>query len=154
MDFENANPEVVSVSKVKRIDPHPYDDDYAETIDGEEVFDLIRDIGDPEHPLTLEQLKVVCKEQIYVKNNLIRVEFTPTIPHCSMSTVIGLSIRVRLMRCLAPATKIDVYIKEGTHNSEKTINKQLNDKERCIAALENNHLLGVVNGCLRRCETE
>ena len=71
MDFENANPEVVSVSKVKRIDPHPYDDDYAETIDGEEVFDLIRDIGDPEHPLTLEQLKVVCKEQIYVKNKWV-----------------------------------------------------------------------------------
>lgn len=30
-----------------------------DAIDSEEVFELIRDINDPEHPLTLEQLKVV-----------------------------------------------------------------------------------------------
>jgi hypothetical protein len=29
-----------------------------------------------------------------------------------------------------------------------TVNKQLNDKERVQAALENAHLLGVVEGCL------
>lgn len=29
-----------------------------------------------------------------------------------------------------------------------TVNKQLNDKERVAAALENSHLLGVVEGCL------
>ena len=28
------------------------------------------------------------------------------------------------------------------------VNKQLNDKERVAAALENKHLLGVVHGCL------
>ena len=30
-----------------------------DAIDAEEVFDLIRHVNDPEHPLTLEQLKVV-----------------------------------------------------------------------------------------------
>jgi len=39
-------------------------------------------------------------------------------------------------------------IREGTHASEVAINKQLADKERVTAALENNHLLEVVNQCL------
>ncbi|KAM0792116.1 Cytosolic iron-sulfur assembly component 2B [Microbotryomycetes sp. NB124-2] len=61
-------------------------------IDREEVFDLIRSISDPEHPLTLEQLAVVSAPQITVNNGSrpsVLVEFTPTIPHCSMATLIG-----------------------------------------------------------------
>jgi metal-sulfur cluster biosynthetic enzyme len=64
----------------------------------------IRHINDPEHPLTLEQLHVVCREHVTVEerdeNGLSRVAvlFTPTIPHCSMATLIGLSIRVKLLR--------------------------------------------------------
>lgn len=63
-----------------------------------EVFDLIRDINDPEHPLTLEQLKVVAEELIKVSSQTktVQVNFTPTIPHCSMATLIGLCIRVNL----------------------------------------------------------
>jgi metal-sulfur cluster biosynthetic enzyme len=56
------------------------------------VADLIRSISDPEHPLTLEQLAVVSSEQITVnhgKRPSVLVEFTPTIPHCSMATLIG-----------------------------------------------------------------
>ena len=53
-----------------------------------EIFDLIRDINDPEHPLTLEQLNVVTEEQIAIDADKhdIKVMFTPTIPHCSMAT--------------------------------------------------------------------
>lgn len=39
-------------------------------------------------------------------NNRIVVQFTPTIPHCSMATLIGLCIRVRLLRCLPPRFKV------------------------------------------------
>ncbi|PVU90211.1 hypothetical protein BB561_004983 [Smittium simulii] len=70
-------------------------------------------------------------------------EFTPTIPHCSMATLIGLSIRVCLIRNLPSRFKIDVKVRSGTHNSEAAINKQLNDKERVSAALENSNLLEV-----------
>ena len=53
-----------------------------------EIFDLIRDINDPEHPLTLEQLNVVTEEQIAIDADKhdTKVMFTPTIPHCSMAT--------------------------------------------------------------------
>ncbi|ELU44557.1 hypothetical protein AG1IA_01417 [Rhizoctonia solani AG-1 IA] len=60
-----------------------------EPIDSEEIFG--RSINDPEHPLTLEQLKVVSAEQITVSPNHVMVRFTPTIPHCSMATLIGQS---------------------------------------------------------------
>lgn len=65
-----------------------------------------------------------------------------------MATLIGLSIQVKLLRSLPPTMKIEVSIKPGTHASEEAINKQLNDKERVAAALENIHLLQVVNKCL------
>lgn len=43
---------------------------------------------------------------------------------------------------------MDINVRQGTHQSENAVNKQLNDKERVAAALENAHLLEVVNQCL------
>ena len=82
-------------------------DNSVEPIDQEEIFgnhllynliysaltltfpDLIRSIYDPEHPNTLEELRVVSAPQIAIGSNHIKVEFTPTVPHCGMSTLIG-----------------------------------------------------------------
>ncbi|WWC98170.1 hypothetical protein V866_005061 [Kwoniella sp. B9012] len=119
-----------------------------EDIDAEEVYDLLRSITDPEHPVSLEALRVVNPDDIHVAGNRVLVYLTPTIPHCSMSTLIGLSLRVRLLRALPPRYRVDIRIKSGTHQSEHAVNKQLNDKERVQAALENKHLLNVVEGCL------
>jgi len=145
-----------------------------DTIDQREVFDMIRNIQDPEHPLTLEQLNVVNCSHISVTDNhvlsnvvddannndndqdtnqetmhsLVDVKFTPTIPHCSMATLIGLCIRVKLLRSLPKRFKVTVRINPGTHASEASINRQLNDKERVIAAMENTHLFSVVNKCI------
>jgi len=133
-----------------------------DVVDADEVFEIIRNIQDPEHPLTLEQLGVVSRSQIKVKDILdlpeeersktpystLNVRFTPTIPHCSMATQIGLCLRVKLDRSLPARFKTTVSIEPGTHSSEKAINKQLADKERVCAALENKHLLGIVNRCI------
>ena len=129
-----------------------------DAIDADEIFEIIRNIQDPEHPLTLEQLGVVSRSQIEVEENSpdeiskVDVRFTPTIPHCSMATMIGLCIRVKLLRSLPSSGrfKVSVRIEPGTHNSENSVNKQLADKERVCAALENKHLLGVVNKCIRQ----
>ena len=124
-----------------------------DTIDADEIFDIVRNIQDPEHPLTLEQLGVVSTEQITVNDrpdgpfSTVDVRFTPTIPHCSMATQIGLCLKVKLDRSL-PRFKTAVRIEPGTHASEKAINKQLADKERVCAALENKHLLEIVNKCI------
>ena len=95
-------------------------EDLEDPIDSLEVFDLIRKINDPEHPLTLEQLKVVTYSNILVEddNNFIRIYFTPTIPHCSMATLIGLCIRVKLIRSLPSRFKVDIMVTPGSHASE------------------------------------
>jgi len=124
----------------------------SEEIDQEEIFELIRSISDPEHRnMTLEQLAVVSAPQITFDSRApsrLFVEFTPTVPHCGMSTFIGLSIRVRLLRSLPQRYKIDIRVKPGSHQSEQALNKQLNDKERVAAALENPALLEVLEQCL------
>ena len=55
---------------------------------------MIRCINDPEHPLTLEELSVVQQDMIDISDddNKCIVHFTPTIPHCSMATLIGMVV--------------------------------------------------------------
>ncbi|KAM7385285.1 hypothetical protein PAMP_001373 [Pampus punctatissimus] len=152
--LENANPVIFQRSGERLLTAADEDEDVHDPIDDREIFDillhLIRSINDPEHPLSLEELNVV--EQMRVKVNdadsTVGIEFTPTIPHCSMATLIGLSIKVKLLRSLPDRFKIDVHITPGTHASEEAVNKQLADKERVAAALENASLLEVVNQCL------
>ena len=126
------------------------DEAVRDPIDSLEVFELLRGIKDPEHPNSLEQLRVVEPDLISVDDaaSRIRVFFTPTVPHCSMTTLIGLCIRVKLMRCLPRRFKMIVLVTPGSHEQELGVNKQLNDKERVAAALENEGLLRVVSSCL------
>ncbi|KAM6923134.1 cytosolic iron-sulfur assembly component 2B [Lycodopsis pacificus] len=147
--LENANPVVFQRSGDRLLTSNEEDEDVHDPIDEREIFDILS-ISDPEHPLSLEELNVV--EQVRVKvsdaESIVGIEFTPTIPHCSMATLIGLSIKVKLLRSLPDRFKIDVHITPGTHASEEAVNKQLADKERVAAALENSSLLEVVNQCL------
>jgi metal-sulfur cluster biosynthetic enzyme len=152
----NANPTVYEVKTHEESNSrfsYAINNGDREWIDSEELFEWIRHIHDPEHPYTLEQLHVIFMDSIHVrdKENSVVVEFTPTIPHCTMATLIGLCIRVRLMRCLPKRFKITVKVTEGSHQTEDQLNRQLNDKERVAAALENQQLLGVVNQCLASC---
>ena len=52
------------------------------------------------------------------------------------------------MRSLPRRFKVLVEIYPGTHASRDAVNKQLKDKERVAAALENSSLLDVVNKCI------
>ncbi|XP_039003151.1 protein AE7-like [Hibiscus syriacus] len=147
----NANPIVYEKKErqVRKVTSVP--DEYAvEPIDQEEIFDHIRDIKDPEHPYSLEELKVITEDAIEVddERSYVRVTFTPTVEHCSMATVIGLCLRVKLMRSLPSRYKMDIRVAPGTHATEAAVNKQLNDKERVAAALENPNLLDMVDECL------
>lgn len=169
MELENINPNIYNKVGDRIVLEEEEDDDIIDEFDSREIFgkikiltikylyfkypytlDLIRGINDPEHPLTLEELHVVEDSLIYVDNqkNVVKVLYTPTIPHCSMATLIGLSIRVKLLRSLPPRFKVSVEINPGTHASEHSVNKQLADKERVAAALENVHLIKVINQCI------
>jgi len=148
--LENVNPKLYNVASDRSVTDSDLDDSVTDPFDSREIFDLIRVINDPEHPLSLEQLNVVSEDQVLVDDlaSHVEIQFTPTIPHCSMATLIGLAIRVKLLRSLPSRFKVDVSIYPGSHASEVAVNKQLADKERVAAALENSHLLEVVNQCL------
>lgn len=128
----------------------PADEYTVEPIDQQEIFDHIRDIKDPEHPYSLEELKVITEEAVEVddQKSYVRVTFTPTVEHCSMATIIGLCLRVKLLRSLPPRYKVDIRVAPGSHATEAAVNKQLNDKERVAAALENPNLVDMVDECL------
>ncbi|KAH0483344.1 MAG: hypothetical protein KVP17_002910 [Porospora cf. gigantea B] len=115
------------------------------TVTTQEVFSMIRSLRDPEHTsLTLEQLFVVKEALICIEGQHITVRFTPTIPHCSQATIIGLMIRVQLLWLLPACHEVTVTVTEGTHANEASINKQLADKERVQAALENPNVIRIV----------
>lgn len=61
------------------------------------VSDVIRSIRDPEKPNTLEELDVVTEKCVEVQElgedeYLIIIKFSPTVPHCSLATLIGESL--------------------------------------------------------------
>uniref|UniRef100_A0A224XYQ2 MIP18 family-like domain-containing protein n=1 Tax=Panstrongylus lignarius TaxID=156445 RepID=A0A224XYQ2_9HEMI len=150
----NSNPKLYVKSDERIITDAERDEDLVDEFDEREVFDLIRNINDPEHPLTLEELNVVELSNVKVNNekNEVIVHFTPTIPNCSMATLIGLTIRVQLQRSLPARFKTKVLITPGTHSTEDAINKQLGDKERVAAATENTALIQTINQCLATVE--
>ena len=131
-----------------------------EEIDEQEVYDLISTISDPEHPLSLGSLGVVKIDDISIlaptstrsRISTVTVLLTPTTSACSLTTVIGLGVKVRLLQALPPRFRIDVRIKEGTSQTADEVNKQLGDKERVAAAMENRNLINVVNTMLATCE--
>lgn len=150
IQLDNAAPQIFNKSDARQISDGDLDDNVEDPIDAREIFDLVKDIKDPEHPLTLEELNVIREEQIKydAETQVVSIEFSPTINRCSMAPLIGLSIIVKLLRTLPDELKIDVKISAGTHDAEQEYNKQLNDKERVAAALENDNLLGVINACI------
>jgi metal-sulfur cluster biosynthetic enzyme len=134
------------------------EEDIEELADGElqdlreEVFDFIRTIKDPEHPYSLEQLRVVSEGAINVQwmreidprlsedddRVLVTVQFQPTVAHCSLATLIGLCIRYCVLKNFDHLPiKLDLLVTPGSHTTEDEINRQVNDKERVCAALEN-----------------
>jgi len=130
-----------------------------DSLDEQEIYDLISTVMDPEHPHTLGELNVVRLPDIHVtqpRNGhrglaTVLVELTPTINHCSLATIIGLAVRVRLERVLPPNYRVDVRMKDGSHAQDEEVTKQLSDKERVAAALENNTLAGMIDNMLKDC---
>lgn len=159
-DEESVNESDASSDVADEKTPDNEDDvELADPVDPQEIYDLTAHISDPEHPLSLGQLSIVNLEDIEVHDDgnpnhmaEIIIRITPTITHCSLATLIGLGIRVRLERSMPPRFRFTIMLKKGTHSSENQVNKQLNDKERVAAACENEQLLGVVSNMLSTCK--
>ena len=153
--------------------------------DAEDIFDEIGGIADPEKPMfTLADLKVVQEDRCFIhyspvdpearpvmvlnasgipmkryptRTAYVRVVLKPTVKHCHLMMVIGLSVRAKLMFDLPHINtvwKVDLAVEPGSHVQEEEITKQINDKERVCAALENPHILKEVKALLNPYEGE
>ncbi|XP_024933997.2 protein AE7 isoform X2 [Ziziphus jujuba] len=120
-EFFNANP-VVYKKKERQVRGAPSDTDESavEPIDHLEVFDHLRNIKDPEHHYSLEELRVISEDAIEVEDHcsFVRVTFTPTVNSCGMALVIALCLRMKLMRSLPSRYKVDIRVAPGSHSDE------------------------------------
>ena len=57
--LQNATPTLFQKAKPREKKASDWDDDVSDPWDAREVFELIREIRDPEHPMSLEELGVV-----------------------------------------------------------------------------------------------
>lgn len=81
-------------------------------------------IKDPEKPNTLEDLNVITEESVQVVpledgGYYVRIDFFPTVPHCSLASLIGLCLRGKIHESLAERIKLDIVIAEGRHSTEE-----------------------------------
>lgn len=162
--MENENPTILN-----NLNPRfliELKDGKLQNLTKETIFELIRDIKDPEHPYTLEQLQVVNLEDIFIseftlndfvknENNYcskglplkyIKVIFKPTVPHCSMAGIIGLCIIYKITKYTN--ILLIVELKEDSHSQVYALNKQLSDKDRVMAAFQNEDLRNVIEHCI------
>ncbi|TNV75530.1 hypothetical protein FGO68_gene7357 [Halteria grandinella] len=122
----------------------------------EEVYDIIRTIQDPEKPLSLEDLGVVQDDLITVYQDsldsppTITIIWVPTTPDCHLATTIALCLRTKLFRELScKDAKIDILVQEGKHTIKDQIDKQVNDKERVLAAMENEAIRAAIEDLIK-----
>ena len=122
--LQNAAPSLVDPSSN---DDLPALDDPELDALRDEIYSHLRHIRDPEHPHTIESLGVVYKSGLTVSKELesssghvpqesVHVKFKPTVPHCSLATLIGLCIRTKVLQEI-PGIKFSISIKEGTHQT-------------------------------------
>jgi metal-sulfur cluster biosynthetic enzyme len=88
------------------------------------ILDLLRTIRDPEKPNTLEDLLVITDESVQVQpfeenGYLVRIDFNPTVPHCSLASLIGLCLRGKIQKNVVERIKLDIVIAEGKHSTEE-----------------------------------
>ena len=95
----------------------------------------------------------------------IEIEWVPTVPNCHLAMTIALCIKTKLSKELpqldkqiAQATgkpsnlsnsKIDVLVQDGKHDTKAEIDKQVNDKERVLAAMENPAVVSAIEDLIR-----
>ncbi|KAL3630298.1 Protein AE7-like 1 [Castilleja foliolosa] len=147
----NANPVVhAKKDRVVRTDDSHADD----AVDPLDIYEFVRDIRDPEHPYSLEQLSVLSEKSITVDEKLGRIldyfyTDDSTLQHGNSDRfVLKRETEGSFSSTFQDKLTVDIKVAPGSHASEESVNKQLNDKERVAAALENPNIRQLVDECL------
>jgi metal-sulfur cluster biosynthetic enzyme len=107
------------------------------------ILKRFQTVYDPEHPVSILDLKIVTEDDVSINDNNVSVTFTPTTPFCPMGAVIGVVIK-KVLQDMDPEANVEVKVKAGSHVREPMVNQMINDPaqyERTIKNLEDNGLL-------------
>ena len=56
---------------------------------------------------------------MFCYSSQVRIDFHPTVPHCSLASLIGLCLRNKIKRDVVDRIKLDIVIAEGKHSTEE-----------------------------------
>ena len=125
------------------------------------IISLLNEIKDPEFPYHISNLDILSIEKVLIQNFIlnqniyITVIIAPTYKMCTLSSFIGLSIENllynkaigKLLNDYFPqgwSWKYSTFIPPKFHLKGSVISKQLNDKERISAAMENFSIRNII----------
>ena len=71
-------------------------------------------------------------------------------PECGLALNIALALMTKLYKELSiKNAKIEIFVMEGKHSSKEQIDRQVNDKERVLAALENEAVMAAIEDLIK-----
>jgi len=102
-----------------------------------EVFEVLKPVQDPEHPISITdpRMAIVKEEYISITEEGILVKFKPTVPHCPMGGLIGILIRHRLEE-IYPDSAVSVEVLPGSHSREQEVNSMISDDAKYCGIVE------------------
>lgn len=142
----------------------------ADLYTAEDIFYELSTLRDPERTAcTLAELDVVALQRCSVmytqhadpcvavgakrssdgcssskQTGMVTVVLKPTVPHCSLMGLICICVYAKLKETLPLGVcdwKIAIKLVEGSHLQQSELEKQIADKERVAAAMENEFLM-------------
>ncbi|XP_077514561.1 cytosolic iron-sulfur assembly component galla-1 isoform X2 [Amblyomma americanum] len=83
-----------------------------------------------------------------LQNAVASAAVTAGLQEMLTTSLAGLCVRAKLEENLPYNFKLDIFIKEGSHTTAAELTKQINDKERVAAAMENKNIRDMVCNCV------
>ncbi|MBS7656229.1 DUF59 domain-containing protein [Candidatus Bathyarchaeota archaeon] len=115
-------------------------------MDKKEVLKVLKNVYDPEYPVSIIELGIVKEEDITINDNKIIIQFTPTSPLCPMGGVIGIVIKYALEKEFGK--EVEVKVKPGTHAEESLLNNLLQDRKKFEESVNRLKESGLLDVCI------
>jgi metal-sulfur cluster biosynthetic enzyme len=115
-------------------------------MDKDEVMKILQKVNDPEHPMSIVDMKIVTPDDVKVSDDKVDVEFSPTVPYCPMGGAIGVVIKYALEKELG--LPVTVKVKPGTHVQEELLNETFNDPTKYDQAQKRFLEMGLMEQCI------
>jgi len=112
-----------------------------------EILEALKNVFDPEYPLSVVDLKIVEEKDIFFDGEKIRIEFTPTTPYCPMGGIIGVLIKYALENKFN--REFDIKVKAGGHVQEAILNELLSSKEKYDETIQRLKTAGILERCIK-----